>query len=39
LHLYSYHHGAENAVTSKVLEYAFRISDKELRDLVNAPRR
>lgn len=38
-YLYSYHHGAENAVTSKMLEYAFRASGKELRDLVNALRR
>lgn len=38
-HLRRYHHGGENAVTSKILEHIFRISGKELRDLVNALRR
>ncbi|NYB73085.1 hypothetical protein HZF24_02910 [Sedimentibacter hydroxybenzoicus DSM 7310] len=38
-HLHKYHHGAENAVISKTLELVFRISGKELRDLVNALRR
>lgn len=38
-YLHRYHHGAENAVTSRELEYALRISGKELRDLVNALRR
>ena len=38
-HLRKYHHGAKNAVISKTLELAFRISGKELRDLVNALRR
>lgn len=38
-YLHRYHHGAENAVTSKMMEYAFHVSGKELRDLVNALRR
>lgn len=38
-YLYRYHHGAGNAVTSRALEHAFRISGKELRDIVNALRR
>lgn len=38
-YLYRYHHGAKNAVTSRTLEHALRISGKELRDLVNALRR
>lgn len=38
-YLHRYHHGAENAVTSRTLEHALRISGKELRDLVNALRR
>jgi biotin operon repressor len=38
-YLHRYHHGAENAVISRTLEHALRISGKELRDLVNALRR
>ncbi|WRS28394.1 hypothetical protein U6B65_04475 [Oscillospiraceae bacterium MB08-C2-2] len=38
-YLHHYHHGAENAVTSKMMEYTFHVSGKELRDLVNALRR
>ena len=38
-YLHRYHHGAENAVISRTLEHTFRISGKELRDLVNALRR
>ena len=38
-YLHRYHHGAENVVTSKMMEYAFHVSGKELRDLVNALRR
>ena len=38
-YLHRYHHGAENTVTSRMLEHAFHISGKELRDLVNALRR
>ena len=38
-YLHRYHHGAENAVTSKMMEYTFHFSGKELRDLVNALRR
>ena len=38
-YLHRYHHGTENAVISRTLEHAFRISGKELRDLVNALRR
>ncbi len=38
-YLHRYHHGAENAVTSRMLEHAFRISGKELRELVNVLRR
>lgn len=38
-YLHKYHHGAENAVTSKTLENKFCVSGKELRDQVNALRR
>ncbi|WP_097015356.1 hypothetical protein [Anaerocolumna aminovalerica] len=38
-YLHRYHHGAENAVTSKILEHALSVTGKELRDLVNALRR
>ena len=38
-YLHRYHHGAENTVTSRMLEHAFHSSGKELRDLVNALRR
>ena len=38
-YLHRYHHGAENAVTSRTLERIFRVSGKELRDQVNALRR
>lgn len=38
-YLHRYHHGVENAVTSKILEHALSVSGKELRDLVNALRR
>lgn len=38
-YLYRYHHGAENAVTSRALEQTLRISGKGLRDLVNILRR
>ena len=38
-YLHRYHHGAENAVISKILEQALGISGKELRDLVNVLRR
>lgn len=33
------HHGAENAVTSKLLEALYRVSGKQLRDMVNTLRR
>jgi len=38
-YLHRYHHGAENAVTSKELEHTFCVSGKELRDIVNSLRR
>ncbi|NNJ28572.1 hypothetical protein [Lacrimispora defluvii] len=38
-YLHRYHHGAENAVTSRTLEQVLCVSGKELRDLVNALRR
>ena len=38
-YLRRYHHGAENVVTSRMLEEIFRVSGKELRDQVNALRR
>lgn len=38
-YLHRYHHGMENAVTSRTLEGIFHVSGKELRDVVNALRR
>lgn len=38
-YLKAHHHGAENAVTSKLLEALYRVSGKQLRDMVNALRR
>ncbi len=38
-YLHRYHHGAENAVTSRELEHTFCVSGKELRDIVNGLRR
>lgn len=38
-YLKTHHQGEENAVTSKLLEALFRVSGKQLRDMVNALRR